>query len=908
MNKLRNIKRFAALIVLLLFTVFSMTSSSVVHADVVDDLIPTDNSGANYTDPASKYQIETVNPERGALELTEKAKDTTNSVWDLIISFFFMISIYCTKFFVFIAQEAFEFKYFNLIVDVVAEVVQNVTGVRLGGWGNGLWGSFIGVFVQFTIVYVLYLMVKGRFLDGMSSILSFVITLVIILGFFSNLGPFIKGVNGFGQDLNNSLYTSFTSSQTDNSNAGVGQYLNNPHKSGKGGIYQFSIELWTEIVERPYQMMQFGKIDVAPEILKNVLKTEPDSEERTEQLKIAEDKYSDVGKPRTLSKVGIVLMNGLLSGLILFCFCYFAITSLITRCKALYQAGMMSITLFAALFPGKGGGISALQPQFTKLISSLLNAVVAMVFLDLSLVLGHGVFLVVQKFTSSWFVSLFIEAVVIFAGFLFRHDMAAFLVRKVNPQGGMEVPQKKPSVMAYAFKRKISDGIYDRTVGKAFSTVLGGNKAAHKIGVPRKFNPLAMNHANKNVDDATAASMSLRYHNEKETAEQVAASTGEPVQYTPFVSKVNENLENGMKNPFRGLDKEWKAEKERMAAIKADGGNMKDAVLSKGIQPGMNDQQVASVMYGNENSIKQTTAFFRDRPMEALQQIKNAKKLNTNPKVKNAMDDFSMMHLYKRYKQDQRDSVQRARETGEPIQQTPFVLDMNNRFKAAGLQNSHQIRTAMKNSKSREAILPHFTGMPEFKNQQGKLMDANESLTNLTKSNRLTSSTAAVKPVSIHGPLQPKAREQILRQVSGPKVDTIKVPYRAHIAPEVRTDLDMSKVKVNDSKLQSVMRDKSVEVKRLMGAEGNQPLRVVNSKQVQLEQALKIKSKLTSEVTEAIRTEKKSMTINNNSSKVADISEANIQIANKIKKQAMDSRAKATSIKSPDQKRKGKLE
>lgn len=898
MNKLRNLKRFAALIGLLLFTVFSLTSSTIVHANVIDDVIPNDgNSKAEYNQPASRYQIETVNPDRGALELSEQAKDSTNAILDVIISFFFSITIYCTKFFNFIAQEAFEFKYFNLIVDIVADVVQNVTGVRFGDWGNGLWGSFIGVFVQFTIVYVLYLMVKGRFLDGMSSMLSFVITLVIILAFFANLGPFIKGVNAFGQDLNSSLYISFTSSQKAS--------LSN---TSKGGISGFSEDLWSEIVKRPYEMMQFDHIDVDSTILSKVLSTKPDSEDRTEALKEAQNTYSAVAEPRITSKAGILIMNGVLSSFILFCFCYFAIKSLIARCKALYQAGMMSVTLFAALFPGRGGGISALQPQFTKLISSLLSAVVAMVFLDLSLVMGHGVFLVVQKFTSSWFVSLFIETIVIVAGFIYRHDMAAFLVRKVSPGGAIEAPQKKPSVMAYAFKRKMSDGLYDRTVGKAVSTIFGGNKAANKIGVPRKFNPLAMHNAHKNIDDATAASMSLRYHNEKEAAEQVAASTGEPVQYTAFVSKVNENLDNGMKNPFRGLDKEWKTEKERMAAIEADGGNMKDAILSKGIQPGMNDQQVASVMYGNENSIKKTTAFFKERPMEAMQQIKNAKKLNSNPKVKHAMDDFSMMHLYKRYKQDQRDSVQRARETGEPIQHTPFVLDMNERFKAAGLQNSHQIRAAMKTSKGREAILPHFTTMPDFKKQQGKLMDANESLTNLTKNNRLSSTPAPVKLVSIQGPLLPKVREHLLRQVSGPKVDTIKVPYRAHIAPEVRTDLDMSKVKVTDSKLQSVMRDKSQEIKRLMGAEGSQPLRVVNSKQVQLEQAMKIKSKLTSEVTEAIRTEKKSMTINNNSSKVADISEANIHVANKIKKQAMDSRAKATSIKRPDQNRKGRLE
>ncbi len=897
MNKFGHLKRLSRLLVLILFTFLALSSSSIAHADIIDDLIPNDgDSSANYNQPASRYQVETVNPDRGALEIEEKAQDSMNAFLDFVVSGCLMITIYTTKFFIFIAQEAFEFRYFNLIVDVVVELVQNLTGIRFGSWGDGLWGDFIGVFIQITIVYILYLMIKGRFLDGMSSIASFLIALAIILAFFTNLGPFLKGVNSFGQDLNNSFYITFSSNST-NPGTGVG---NNSSNNGKGGVSGFSRELWTEVVDRPYQMMQFDSMNVDPTTLKKVLNTEPDSEDRTKALKDAEVDYPHVAKSRTLSKFGIVILNGILSLIILICFSYFAFFSILGRLKALYQSAMMSFTLFAALLPGRGGGVPALQPQFTKLIGSLLTAVMGLLFLDISLVLGHGVFTVVQKITSSWFVSLVIETITILAGFYFRKDVASFLVRKVNPGsgGGIEVPQRKPSVFGYSFKRKMSDAIYDRTVGKAFSTMLGGNKGANKIGMPRKFNPLSLNNANKSVDDATAASMSLRYHNEKTAAEDVAASTGDPVQYTPFVSKVNENLEHGMKNPFRGLDKEWKTEKDRLASIKSGGGNIKDAILTKGIHPGMNDQQVASVMYSNESAIRQTGAFFNDRPQEASQQIKNAKKLQGNPKLKANMDDFSMMQLYKRYKQDQRDSVQQARKTGERVQQTPFVQDMNLRFKTAGLHNASQIKTAMSNPLRRASIISHFSGMPEFSKQQTKLLDANESLNTMTRSTSLSTTPAGVKPVSIKGPLQSKAREQIIRQAAGSKVDTVKVPYRAHIAPELNTRMDMSKVKIKDTKLQSAMREKSAEIRRLMAEEGtNEKLNVVNTRQVQMEQAFKIKNKMSSEITEALRTEKKSLTIMNKASKVAEVSDANINVANSIKKRAVEARGKSTSAK-----------
>ncbi|MBE3650817.1 CD3337/EF1877 family mobilome membrane protein [Paenibacillus polymyxa] len=903
MNKFGHLKRLSRLLVLIFFTFLTLTSSSVAHADssaaqgdVIDNLIPNDGSSANYNQPASRYQVETVNPDRGALEIEEKAQDSMNAFLDFVVSGCLMITIYTTKFFIFIAQEAFEFRYFNLIVDVVVELVQNLTGIRFGSWGDGLWGDFIGVFIQITIVYILFLMIKGRFLDGMSSIASFLIALAIILAFFTNLGPFLKGVNSFGEDLNNSFYITFSSNST-NPGTGVG---NNSSNNGKGGVSGFSRELWTEVVDRPYQMMQFDSMNVDPTTLKKVLNTEPDSEDRTKALKDAEVDYPHVAKSRTLSKFGIVIMNGILSLIILICFSYFAFFSILGRLKALYQSAMMSFTLFAALLPGRGGGVPALQPQFIKLIGSLFSAVMGLLFLDISLVLGHGVFTVVHKITSSWFVSLVIETITILAGFYFRKDIAGFLVRKVNPGsgGGIQVPQRKPSVLAYSFKRKLSDGIYDRTVGKAVSTIFGGNKGANKVGMPRKFNPLSLNNANKSLDDATAASMSLRYHNEKTAAEDVAASSGEPVQYTPFVSKVNENLENGMKNPFRGLDKEWKTEKDRLASIKSGKGNMKDAILTRGIHPGMNDQQVASVMYANESAIRQTGDFFKDRPKEASQQIKIAKKLQGNEKLKASMDDFAMMQLYKRYKQDQRDSVQQARKTGERVQQTPFVQDMNLRFKTAGLHNASQIKTAMSNPLKRASIISHFSGMPEFSKQQTKLLDANESLNIMTRSTRLSAAPAKINAVSIKGPLQSKAREQIIRQATGSKVDTVKIPYRAHIAPELNTRMDMSKVKIKDTKLQSAMREKSAEIKRLMVEEGtSEKLNVVNTKQVQMEQAFKIKNKMSSEITEALRTEKKSLTIMNKASKVAEISDANINVANNIKKRAVEARCNSTSAK-----------
>ncbi|WP_375102264.1 CD3337/EF1877 family mobilome membrane protein (plasmid) [Paenibacillus sp. RS8] len=699
----------------LVFFIVASIPASIIYANSLDTMVPSDtNKDALYNRyGVSHYSFQTVSEDHHFWQVSAAAKDSLVNAFDQMLSMCFLVSVQLTRFFNFLAREAFTFSFMDSLIDSVSDIIRNITGVNGAViTSGGLFDGLGGIAVMITVSYILWLMVRTRFLDGLQQSLSFFIALVICIAFFSQSGAFLKTANQMVSSVGTTMYKGLAKATGLNTNA-------------ENGVTVISEQVWNELVIRPYSMLQFDNTEIStkdPVLFDKVLTSKPFSGERDMALAEAADKYPGVGAARSAEQMIIILVYFIFSLFILGFFCFWAVMTIFMRLKLIVHAAVMSVTLLASLLPGREAGIAVIRSQFIKLIGYAVTTAMTMFFLDLSLVMGHVTYDVVAvKGGKGWFTGLLLESVIIFVIFKYREEINSVFSKAtgVIPQ----IPKAKSTVVD-AFQRNVTRTLYNTAANK----VSGIFNSKEREGVPSTFNPSSLSKASTVLNDATSSSMMLRYQREKQAAESIATESGEEVQYTPYVQRVNENLRNGTKNPFRGMDKEWKEEKNRLKEIKDDGGDMKQAVLTQGVQESMNDQEVAATVYGNENAIRQAASHMVNRPKEAVNQMARVKSLNKNHKLQTSVNDFCMIQLFERYKVEYKRAIDTSQVTGNPVEHTDFVKNMDSRFKVAGLNTTQKVNETMMHRNSRTSIAPVFDEMPEFNEYKMKLLQANEAL------------------------------------------------------------------------------------------------------------------------------------------------------------------------------------
>jgi hypothetical protein len=758
----------------------------ISYAKSLDEMIPSDRADTLYNKyPVSHYSFQTSMPDRPFWQVGAKATDGINTIYDHILSMVFLASVQVTRFFNFVVREAFEFKFMESLITGVENIIQNLTGINGGDIGNGMWNSMFGIFASITLIFVLWQVIRFKFLDSLQTMLSFLLVLVVAFAFFANAGTFLRFMNSAGNELAATMYKGLAAP------GGLST-------STTEGVQAISEQVWMELVMKPYAMLQFddaSAYDKNPALVASVLKTDPYSDERDKALKAVAGKYPAVGKIRSDEQMIILVCNTIFSVIILGLFCFWAIATIFIRIKILIHAVVMSVTLLAALLPGREAGLSVLRGQFLKLIGLVLMTTFTMFFLDLSLVIGHMTFdIVYNKANGGWFTGMLLETIVVFVIFKYREEIGSVFSKAA---GTIPMVPKAKSTVLDAVQRNMTRSLYT----KAGAVVGGLFDRKEPEGVPSKYNPNSISKAGDNLNDATTASMQLRYQREREAAEQHAMEKGNSVQYTPFVQRVNDNLRTNTKNPFRGMDKEWKEEKSRLNEIKTDGGDVKQAILTQGVSEGMNDQQVAATMYANENSIREASSFMVNRPKSAVSQMQRAGTLNRNRKLETSVNDFVMVELFDRYKVEFKQGIDTSAATGDPVQHTDFVKSMDDRFKSAGLSTTAKVNKTMLNRSGRISVASKFESLPEFGQKKDDLLSANEAFRRAT-----ASKDGIPTPVAPFNTSAPISTASVMKNMPPISNLTMKrdMPLVLTATPEVKTEIDMSRIKLSGNLQQSM--------------------------------------------------------------------------------------------------------
>ncbi|QHW35459.1 hypothetical protein GZH47_31675 (plasmid) [Paenibacillus rhizovicinus] len=769
---------FISSIVMTLLVAF-IVSASLVYADSMDEMIPKDQTTNTLYNKysASHYSFQTLSPDRKFWQIGAKANDSVSRIYDQALSGLFLIGVQITRFFNFIAREAFTFSYMDSLIDGAADIIQSVSGISHGTIGNGLWSGMFGVFASITMLAVLWQMIRFKFLDSLQTMISFVIALVVAFAFFTQADTFLKFLNDTGNEVAATMY------------AGLAK-PGGLSTSTTTGVQAISEQVWMELVMKPYGMLQYddaSAYETHPTQIDKVLKTKPYSDERDEALMAVSSDFPAVQDVRSDEQMIVLLCNTIFGAIILGLLSFWAVATIYVRLRLLVHAMVMAVTLLGSLLPGREAGISVVRSQFLKLIGLMLMCVFTMFFLDLSLVVGHMTYnLVAVKAKAGWFTGMLLEAIMIFVVFKYKDEIGSVFAKAA---GHIPMPAKAKSTVLDAVQRNVTRSLYN----KGMTAVSGMFNKQQTEGVPNTFNPSALSKSSDNMNDATTASMQLRYQREKEASEQLATETGQPVQYTPYVAKVHENLRNGTKNPFRGMDKEWKEEKGRLSDVQKDGGDVRQAILSQGISEDMNDQQVAATIYSNENAIRQASTFMVNRPKSAVSQLQRAGTLNKNRKLETSVNDFVMVELFQRYRVEYKTAIDTSAATGEPVKHSEFVKKMDERFKGAGLTNTNQINQTMTTRRGRITYASQFESMPEFGKKKGDLLRANEAFRKATGT--IEEVRPPVAPINTSVPLNTAS---IIKNAPALPTASSKreVPIVLTTTPVVQSEVDMSRVKL----------------------------------------------------------------------------------------------------------------
>lgn len=755
-------RKSVKIVVMLIAIAFILPLSvGIARANALDQLIPSDHTQAIYNQySVTSYEVLTV-PKQGAgwFNVQGKIYNSINHMFDLYINGLFLIQAWVVKAFLFLFNEAYSFHYTNSMLTLVNQVVGNLTGYYPSGvspaGAGGLWTSILPLFVSIVSIYLLFQLLRLRLLQVLQTILTFIFALTIAIAFFMNIGSVLQGMNTLSAEVGSGIYNSMS------------------HVTGSPAIHSGSKsigdQVWSQVVVRPWEMLQFDKLhppntttslDVD---MDKVLKTPPESSQRTNVLRSLIPTYPAIAQPRYPEKWILLLVNLLFTFFLLGVLGFFSMSIIYYEIKFLVHAMMMAVSLIPSLFPGREAGLSVTKNQFMKLMNLGLTKVLLSFYLSLSLAIGAPLYQFGYQ-QSGWFTGSLLEAIAIVVVFKYRHELTNTLKKAT---GG--VIQARHTTLG----QKVTNLNQARELGATGLRLFSGNKMSKnaKISkhVPKSFNSKSFEHLStrNHIDDATSSSLMLRYQQEKEAAEQIAEEKKQPVQYSPFVQRVHDNVASGTSHPFRGLDDEYTSEKERLKQVQSSGGHLRQAVLSQGATPDMSDMELSEVMYSNESSIRKAAKILNKPTKEVQSQWRRAEGLK-QARVQRAeleLDDFTTLKLYRQYQVE----YQKAKFTGQPAQhQSELVRDMNQAFRQSGLKNM-EVHEKMKSSAGRRELTPLLQHMPAFQTYQDQVLRSNED--QLTKSKKM----AYIQALDAHtGTTVPKDLSPLVHAPGPVHSDTVR--------------------------------------------------------------------------------------------------------------------------------------
>ncbi|MCK6208476.1 CD3337/EF1877 family mobilome membrane protein [Bacillus infantis] len=282
-------KKFFRLVII---TALLLTSMQIlVSADSLqDNLVPQDRETGiigevelDYNEhPQHHYELDTYVDTSGDWMPWNWADGAGKQIYIAlmeIINAIWQLNVLLANFTMVIVQEAFELDFVSNVVDEIGAAIQNIAGFNSSGFmANGLWPLLVTFVLCLVGTWATYVgMVKRESSRAWGGLISALIIFVFSLGFFSNAGKFLGGLNEWSSNLQSDIL-------------GVSASIVNPGASytAEEGIATIRNQMFDLMVKKPYLLMQYGTAEVDEGRVNDLLAVDPilGAQERQEKAEV----------------------------------------------------------------------------------------------------------------------------------------------------------------------------------------------------------------------------------------------------------------------------------------------------------------------------------------------------------------------------------------------------------------------------------------------------------------------------------------------------------------------------------------------------------------------------------------------------------------------------------------------
>ncbi|MCL2368061.1 MAG: hypothetical protein FWC72_03620 [Oscillospiraceae bacterium] len=261
----------------------------------------------------------------------------TNAIWELCV---FLASIVGS-----VVQEAFRLDFLSQATGEIGRNIQRIAGVSERGFSStGFLPMLLPLVVLSLGAYMLYVGVfKREVTKALGAVVNFLVLFILSIGFIAFAPRYIQAINGLSVDLADGALR-------------VTNAILNPGANNAGVAVTGIREALHQVqVHAPWQLLQFGSLDIDPGRVQELLSQAPGSEVRIDAVIREVEVYGNVHLSGEVDRFGTVLVLFFINlGISIF---VLSLTGLMifSQLLLIFYLTLLPVALVLSLFPTFSG-------------------------------------------------------------------------------------------------------------------------------------------------------------------------------------------------------------------------------------------------------------------------------------------------------------------------------------------------------------------------------------------------------------------------------------------------------------------------------------------------------------------------------------------------------------------------
>ncbi|MBM7554569.1 CD3337/EF1877 family mobilome membrane protein [Thalassobacillus pellis] len=257
-----------------------------------------------------------------------------------IINTLWMHNIILSNFTMKVVQEAFALNFVQDVIQQLEQAIQQTAGIGPGGFQEkGIWPLLVTLVLTLAGTWAAYVgMVKRQLSRAWGGLVSTLLVFVFALGFFSNAGTILGGINHWTSEVKSDVLA--ISASIVNPSASYNQ---------QEGIATIHNQMFDLMVKKPYILMQYGTLDVEKKRVKDLLELSPTEQKEAEDRETAVKNEVEIEENVMMSLGGVMQRLGFIPLLFVSNTIVGLVLLIVSGSIILYQVAFIALALFAPI-------------------------------------------------------------------------------------------------------------------------------------------------------------------------------------------------------------------------------------------------------------------------------------------------------------------------------------------------------------------------------------------------------------------------------------------------------------------------------------------------------------------------------------------------------------------------------